>query len=91
MKTENKEPILSNGWLIPGNRCIYGNTPYIQIVNVKSITFYTIEDDTKSCIIKFDDIKWHYENKDDLDDDYITIINMLAETNNTKTKQKKYI
>jgi hypothetical protein len=90
MKTDNELPILSDTrWLYAGQNVMYGNTPAINTNNIISITYY--QDKTKSTIdssrgenynnwyILFgDNVKWWYDNKEIMLEDYEHICKLIG-------------
>ena len=85
MKTENKLPFISNGWLIAGQNASYGNTPVIQISQISGFTYY--EDTTDGYkngdwYIRFTcssgSLDWKYNTRDNMNEDYYIIVRLVA-------------
>ena len=90
MKLDNKEPIISRGWLVSGERVGYGNTPLIQVSLISGFTYYedNPEDGADLWHIKFtNELTWKYNSREECMADYLTICLLLLKGD----EEKKYI
>ena len=84
MKTDNKLPFVSNGWLISGKNTKYGNTPVIQVSQISGFTYYEHFEETRKGELRIrfvcsgNNLDWNYSNKDDMIEDYHIIVRLLA-------------